>query len=77
MNKDQTPKEITKGSPGDDDYSSDKSSDDDDMRFMDINDLKNRQAKTGTGKDKESPAKSTKSKVQGADDDNYEEDDFI
>ena len=50
-------------SPGDD-YSSDKSSDEDDNRFMDINDLKNRQAKAG--KDTQSTGKTSKSKAKAA-----------
>jgi len=45
-------------SPTGDDYSSDKSSEEDDMRFMDINDLKNRQAKEA-GKDTQSTGKSS------------------
>ena len=65
-------------SPTGDDYSSDKSSEDDN-RFMDINDLKERQQKAES---KESPGKSSKiskskAAAAAADDENYDDDDFI
>lgn len=58
--------------PSGDDYSSDRSSEDDN-RFMDINDLKNRQKKQSD----ESPGKSSQRNQKAADDEDYEDDDFI
>ena len=66
-------------SPSGDDYSSDKSSEDDN-RFMDINDLKNRQQEAKESN--ESPGKSSKiskskAAAAAADEEEYDDDEFI